>query len=171
MDGRSTAEALTGNREPEAARPMRIVFDTNVLVSLFVFADSRFQRLRTRIEAGDWIAMTDERCLAEFRRVLGYPIFGLDRVAQEAALAAYTRLTHPVAAVANPAAALPQCKDPDDQKFLELARNGKADWLVTSDKALLKLARRDRLRDQFRILTPEVALASELDGARFSARP
>jgi len=30
---------------------------------------------------------------------------------------------------------------------------------VTADKALLKLARRDRLRGLFRILTPEAALA------------
>jgi hypothetical protein len=55
--------------------------------------------------------------------------------------------------------ALPRCADRDDQKFLELARDSGADWLVTADKALLKLARRDRLRGLFRILTPETALA------------
>jgi predicted nucleic acid-binding protein len=37
---------------------------------------------------------------------------------------------------------LPLCSDRDDQKFLELAAASQADWLVTKDKALLKLSRR-----------------------------
>ena len=52
---------------PEAAR---VVLDTNVLLSLFVFADSRYARLRERLTAGELIALTDGRCLGEFRRVL-----------------------------------------------------------------------------------------------------
>lgn len=141
-----------------AGSPRRAVLDTNVLVSLFVFADSRLVSLRAALDTGALIALTDERCQGEFQRVLGYPLFSLDATAQEAALAAYNALVEHVAATPNPLPALPQCRDPDDQKFLELARNGNADWLVTSDKALLKLARRGRLRELFRILTPEVAL-------------
>lgn len=135
-----------------------MVLDTNVLVSLFVFADSRFAPLRSAIEEGALIALTDERCLREFRRVLAYPLFSLDATAQETALAAYGTLVERVAAIPDAGPPLPLCRDPDDQKFLELARNGNADWLVTSDKALLKLARRGRLRELFRILTPEAAL-------------
>ena len=60
---------------------------------------------------------------------------------------------------AGEAPKLPRCKDRDDQKFLELARDAGADWLVTADKALLRLARGGRLRGLFRILTPEAALA------------
>jgi hypothetical protein len=37
-----------------------VVFDTNVLVSLYVFADSRFAPLRARIESGEWLAITNE---------------------------------------------------------------------------------------------------------------
>lgn len=51
-------------------------------------------------------------------------------------------------------AALPRCRDPDDQKFLELARDGAADFLVTKDKALLKLRRISRDPGGFRIVTP-----------------
>jgi predicted nucleic acid-binding protein len=54
---------------------------------------------------------------------------------------------------------LPKCKDKDDQKFLELARDGQADWLVTADKALLKLRRGRRLESLFHILTPDEVLA------------
>lgn len=142
-----------------ARQARRVVLDTNVLVSLYVFADSRFAPLRARIESGEWQAVTDEPCLAEFRRVLGYPLFALTEAQQEDALSAYAgqALHH---RNATPAATpLPRCKDRDDQKFLELARDCAADWLVTADKALLRLARRDRLRGLFRILTPEAALA------------
>jgi putative PIN family toxin of toxin-antitoxin system len=138
--------------------PMRVVLDTNVLVSLYVFADSRFAPLRQKIESGEWIALTREDCLAEFRRVLGYPVFALDAARQDAAFAEY--LTRACRDETKPsyAVALPRCSDRDDQKFLELARDGKAEWLVTADKALLRLARRDRLQGMFRILPPETAL-------------
>jgi putative PIN family toxin of toxin-antitoxin system len=142
-----------------SALPRRVVLDTNVLVSIYIFADSRFAPLRARIESGEWQAITNEACFEEFRRVLGYAMFALTEPQQEAALGAYgavaTQLAGPPA---GDIASLPRCADRDDQKFLELARDGAADWLVTADKALLKLARRDRLRGLFRILTPEKAL-------------
>lgn len=145
-----------------AIKTRRVVFDTNVLVSLYVFADSRFAPLRARIESGAWQAVTNDACFGEFHRVLGYPMFALTDAQQANALAAYAAVVarHDGAPLA-PAIALPRCKDRDDQKFLELARDSKADWLVTADKALLRLARRDRLHDLFRILTPEAALTTE----------
>jgi putative PIN family toxin of toxin-antitoxin system len=139
---------------------LRVVLDTNVLISLFVFTDSRYTPLRTAMEDGGLAALTDERCLNEFRRVLAYPMFSLDAATQQAALAAYAALAQTPTARPEPATPLPLCKDPDDQKFLELARDGLVAWLVTSDKALLKLARRQRLRDLFCILTPDAALAA-----------
>ncbi len=139
--------------------PRRVVFDTNVLVSLYVFADSRFAPLRTKIESGEWLAVTNDACLDEFRRVLGYPLFALTEERQQTALDAYSTRVRRVAAPTQAASAdLPRCKDRDDQKFLELARDSAADWLVTADKALLRLARRERLRGLFCILTPEGAL-------------
>jgi uncharacterized protein len=137
---------------------VRVVLDTNVLLSLFVFADSRYAPLRGRLESGEWLALTDERCLGEFRRVLTYPMFSLDTAAQAAAFAAYAALATCVAPAAGIKVALPPCTDADDQKFLEVARDGRAKWLVTSDKALLKLARRRGLTQLFAIVTPERAL-------------
>ncbi|NWG30559.1 MAG: putative toxin-antitoxin system toxin component, PIN family [Rhodocyclaceae bacterium] len=138
--------------------PDRVVFDTNVLVSLFVFADSRLHPLWGEVVAGRWVALTSAPCLAEFRRVLGYPLFSLPADAQQAAYAAYLAHVETVAAVPQAAVALPRCKDRDDQKFLELARDGNARWLVTADKLLLKLRRGRRLDGLFRILTPDEAL-------------
>lgn len=164
---RSIASKLATGMESQDSTPVpskigqrRVVFDTNVLVSLYVFADSRFAPLREKIENGTWQAITNEACFDEFRRVLGYPLFALADEQQQTAMKAYgASVSHldglPRAAIAG----LPRCSDRDDQKFLELARDGSADWLVTADKALLRLARRDRLRGLFRILTPEMALA------------
>lgn len=140
---------------------VRVVLDTNVLLSLFVFADSRFALLRERLVGGQLLALTDTRCLNEFRRVLAYPMFSLDQSAQAAAFDAYADLARLVPPAAGATAALPECADTDDQKFLEVARDGQADWLVTSDKALLKLARRKQLAHLFRILTPQQTLQTE----------
>jgi putative PIN family toxin of toxin-antitoxin system len=152
--------------QPQGCAPVslgalrRVVFDTNILLSLYVFADSRFAPLRVKIEIGEWQAITNEACFNEFRRVLGYPLFALSGEQQQSALNAYDASVKRIER--SPQAAtvsLPRCSDHDDQKFLELARDSGADWLVTADKALLRLARRDRLRGLFRILTPEMALA------------
>lgn len=139
--------------------PARVVFDTNVLLSLWVFADSKFAPLREYVDRGKWIALTDEHCLAEFKRVLGYVQFKLGAEQQAQILCDYSaiaqaghpRKTFPVV--------LPRCSDRDDQKFLELARNAGAGWLVTADKALLKMARRNKLAGLFHIVTPEAVLA------------
>lgn len=141
----------------EAERPLRVVFDTNVLLSMFVFADSRFAPLRTEVDAGRWLAFTRPDCLEEFRRVLDYAMFKLEPERQVAAFTAYLAIAHqPGPLLPWLPAPLPRCKDPDDQKFLELARDIEADWLVSSDKALLKLNR--KMLGRYRILKPEQAL-------------
>lgn len=140
----------------------RVVFDTNVLVSLYVFADSRYAPLRGLIESGHWQVITNAACLGEFARVLTYPQFSLAVEVQQQALAAYREIAALIVAAPALPAPLPRCKDPDDQKFLELARDGGAEWLVTSDKALLVLARRQKLAHLFRILTPDAALQATL---------
>jgi putative PIN family toxin of toxin-antitoxin system len=148
-----------------------VVFDTNVLVSLYVFADSRYAALRQAMEQGRVRAVTSAACLAEFARVLDYPQFDFAPERQAEALARYTRhamvCEDDAAAAATP---LPRCKDRDDQKFLELARDAGAAWLVTSDRALLVLARRQRLAHLFRILTPDAALVLLQDAGEVPVR-
>lgn len=138
--------------------PVRVVFDTNVLLSLFVFADSRFAPLRGEVVCGRWIALTSPSCLAEYQRVLGYPLFELSAERQAAAYAAYLELVQLIDGTPRTDIVLPKCQDKDDQKFLELARDGQAAWLVTADKLLLKLRRGQRLAQLFQILTPDEAL-------------
>ena len=143
-----------------SAESITVVLDTNVLLSLYVFGDSRFAPLRSRIESGTWQAVTNEPCVAEFARVLNYPMFSLSAQAQENALAEYVYCVHRIenSAPSKLLAALPRCTDEDDQKFLELARDSRAKWLITSDRALLKLNRRLKQSGLFMVITPEAAL-------------
>ena len=73
----------------------------------------------------------------ELIRVLAYPKSNLDKVEIEALLADYLPFTEPV--TVSPQAQSPQCRDRDDQMFVDLAIQGQADVLVTGDRALLEM--------------------------------
>ena len=137
---------------------VRVVLDTNVLLSLWVFADRSLAALSSALRAGRWLALTNGNCLAEYRRVLGYPQFGLSKTDQNRAMTAYQDIAKDLSGVTPGIQVLPVCRDSDDQKFLELARDGAADVLISADRALLKLARHKRLADLFRIVTPDAAI-------------
>ncbi len=137
---------------------MRLVLDTNVWLDWLVFADPQVAPIRALVESGAATILVNAACADELERALGYPLRGVIAAAdvRSAHLEVVRGLVHWFDA--SPAAgttALPTCRDPDDQKFLELARDCAADWLVTRDKALLACARR-RLRPlPFRIGTPK----------------
>ncbi len=57
----------------------------------------------------------------------------------------------------RPPAPLPPCRDPSDQKFLELAAKGRAHWLLSRDRALLEVGRIAHHGGHCRIALPEQA--------------
>ena len=132
---------------------VRLVLDTNVVLDLVAFGDPGAAALRSAIEAGRVALLTSPECRAELRRVLAYPKFGLDRAAQEKAGLWFDKHAQ---VVEGPAATppLPRCSDPDDQKFLDLAWAGGADFLLTKDRALLALARRVAKLGRFLVSLP-----------------
>jgi len=131
------------------------VLDTNVVLDLFHFDDPATRPLARALEAGLIRCVASPATLAEWRRVLSYPEFGLDAEAQAAMEARYAAF---VSRVAEPGAGmgLPRCRDADDQKFLELAAALPATALVSKDRALLDLRR--RCAPQFRIMPPAEAV-------------
>jgi predicted nucleic acid-binding protein len=139
--------------------PPRLVLDTNVCLDLFVFDDAACAALRAALTAGEAEAVADAACRDEWLRVLDYPQLGLDASRRVAAIAAFdARLCLLADAECEPPPAapkLPRCADPDDQKFLELAQAIGAQWLLSRDKALLKLAKRTRRDHGFDIVTPQ----------------
>ena len=135
--------------------PKRIVLDTNVCLDLFVFRDPRWSTLLAAMEEGFVQACTRDDCRTEWLKVLDYPHLPLDAHSREAAIARFDALIVLIAADRPGTAPLPLCKDPDDQKFLELARDIGAAQLITKDKALLKLARKLARAGMFEILRPD----------------
>ena len=121
------------------AGPPAVVIDTNLVLSALVFAKGRLAPLRHAWQHGACIPLVSQATAAELIRVLAYPKFKLTAAEREELLADY--LPH-CRSVGLPARLpkLPQCRDANDQMFIELAAVGQADWLVTGDKGLLVLA-------------------------------
>jgi len=150
-----------------AAAPA-VVLDSNVWIDILVFGDPHTRPILAALESGALRALIDARCLAELTYVLDYPQFvkrAVDKAAALATLARLSTLVEPPAPAEN-VPALPKCKDRDDQKFLELAYAMQADWLVSKDRAVLKLAKRIARDFGFRIAQPtpfvaECALTAE----------
>jgi len=136
----------------------RLVLDTNVWLDWLVFDNAEIAPLHEALDAGGIELCMDAACVAELERALGYR-FGkveLDAAAQAACLArcrAAARFDW-----APPARGawlrLPDCRDRDDQKFLELALACGASALVTRDRALLEVGRRWKKSLPFAIVTP-----------------
>jgi putative PIN family toxin of toxin-antitoxin system len=138
--------------------PNRVVLDTNVCLDLFVFRDPRWQRLLAALRDGSVHAVTREDCRREWQIVLGYAHLGLDDASRERCETDFDALIRLMPDAELPPLTetrLPVCRDPDDQKFLELARDAHAQVLITKDKALLKLARKTAKSGLFHILAPE----------------
>lgn len=143
--------------------PERIVIDTNVCLDLFVFRDPRWVALHAALEERRVEAVTRDDCRNEWLAVLNYNHLPLDEKSRPSAVAEYDSLIRCVPADTlekKLKLVLPVCKDPDDQKFLEVARDADASILITKDKALLKLAKRTARMGLFRILTPDAWVAS-----------
>jgi len=110
---------------------VRLVFDTNVLVSVLLTPGRTSDRaFRTAVAAGATL-LYDARMLAEYRAVLSRPKFrpaiGPPMVDQlvSALIASGEKIDALSAALGLP--------DPDDTPFLEVALTGRADALVTGN--------------------------------------
>ena len=124
----------------------RHVFDTNTLVSAVLFEHSTpGQALRRALARGR--ILLSSPTLAELAEVLQREKFEryVTAAEREAFLAALVERAFFVA----PADEVRACRDPKDDKFLDLAVTGRAAYIISGDRDLLML---DPFRD-IRILT------------------
>lgn len=136
---------------------MHIVLDTNVWLDWLVFDDPAVMPLKSARGDGAVRIAINAACLEELGRVLAYPEFELGATARNALFTEVRNCTYRVdTKLLSP---VPRCADPDDQKFLELARDAQAEWLLTKDKALLSLAKKRFEGAGFKIGTPQQWLA------------
>jgi uncharacterized protein len=114
---------------------MRVVLDTNVLVSAALKQDSTPASAVRLVEQHDILlksSVTEQQLLD----VIARPYF--DLLIGSDARAWLHRLMSSAELVAN-TERITACRDPTDDKFLELAVNGRADMIVSGDSDLLDL--------------------------------
>jgi len=115
---------------------LRCVFDTNVLVSALLLPDSKPRHALNRaLREGK--VLVSFPALAELNEVLGRKRFRryVDEEDVRSFLAALTREAEWVDVEER----IQACRDPKDDKFLELAVGGRETHIVTGDMDLLTL--------------------------------
>jgi putative PIN family toxin of toxin-antitoxin system len=115
---------------------MRVVLDTNTLVSALLFRGTA-SRLVPVWQSGRIIPLVSRPILDEYLRVLAYPKFHLNA---EEAWAILCEEVLPFAETVKPTGRLSvPCRDPDDREYLECALAGRARYLVTGDRELQEM--------------------------------
>ena len=108
---------------------MRLVLDTNIVVSAALSPFGPPARVLDSVLAGAHILLTDDRILHEYREVLSRPKFNLSRNLvddlMEFFLHGSERIFAPALSVEMP--------DESDRMFLEVAMDGRADFLITGN--------------------------------------
>ncbi len=121
---------------------MKVVLDTNVLLDLWLFNDPRFVGLPEQMARQEVRWLSTEVMREEFRRVLDYPHLVLKREQRGLTVALLLDQFDRHAVWCEPAPKAPYvCKDPDDQKFIDLAVTHMA-VLYSKDKYVLALKNR-----------------------------
>lgn len=108
---------------------MRIVVDTNVVVSAMLTGDGAPYFVVQLAMQGAVTLLVDSRILAEYDEVTSRARFGIPEIERRNLLDVIARVGEPV--IANPSRiSLP---DPDDRVFVEVAIAGIADAIVTGN--------------------------------------
>jgi uncharacterized protein len=115
---------------------MRAVLDTNVLISAVIFPSS-VPRQAVGKSLRDGVVLFSEQTMDELKRVLFRSKF--DRYVSREARAVFLAQLESVAEMVATVQIVRECRDPKDDKFLEVALNGEADAIVTGDADLLRM--------------------------------
>ena len=119
-----------------------IVIDTNIVLDAFVFDDPGSVALEAALEGRQirWLATRPMR--DELERVLAYPLIVRRLLRGQRGADEVLAQFDAKAEIVEVAARAPmRCRDPDDQKFVDLALAHKA-ALLSKDRALLCLSKR-----------------------------
>ena len=118
-----------------------VVLDTNILLDVLVFDDSRAHPLRAALIAGGLDAVATEKTLSEFLDVIGREQFSLSQEKQNEIMSQWRSWSILINDEVLDVAPW-KCKDRDDQVFINLAYTLKPAMLISKDKLVLKIAKR-----------------------------
>ena len=121
-----------------------VIFDTNVLLDIFVFNDFRAIHIKAALVDKQLEALATPNTIEELADVISRPLFSLEQSTQEQILSEWRNLATIIQDKTLISAPW-QCRDPDDQVFLNLAYTSKPCLLLSKDNELLKLAKKAAL--------------------------
>jgi uncharacterized protein len=127
--------------EGASKSPPGLVLDTNAVLDWLVFGDPGMTEVAAAIRSRDVRWLVCSRMRDELMRALAYPSLAKWRPDAGKVLALFDQHTY-LSAQPVTAPTTPRCTDSDDQVFIDLALATRAAWLVTHDRALLKLTKR-----------------------------
>ena len=121
----------------QASKPIRIVIDTNLFISLLI--GKRSVELREILVSPLFTIVVSQSLIEEIRKVANRPKFSryFNLIEVEAFLEFLRGISDTVELKEIPA----RCRDPKDDYLLELAMASKAEFLLTGDDDLLEMKR------------------------------
>ena len=118
---------------------MKITLDTNVLISAtFWHGDS--DKIIEKVESKEIELVLSKEIIEEFAKVLKYKEIQEKIKNKNLEMRRTVEKIVSISKIVEPTEKLKIVKDdPDDNKFLECAKSGKVDFVISSDNHLLKL--------------------------------
>ena len=117
---------------------MRVVIDTNCIISALIFSKQPLAWLRHSWQNDEITPLVSKETIEELLRVLTYPKFKLSQQEQELLLADFLPYAEVIKFNVIPEG-LPQIRDKHDQMFLVLAVVSGAEYIITGDKDILDI--------------------------------
>lgn len=118
---------------------IRVVFDTNTIISGFLFKGNESKLLRI-VEVGGLKLYTSKELLCEIQKVLEYP--KIQKLLVDAGLSGeeMTGKVSELSQVISPKSKIGFIKeDPEDNRILECAADANAQYIISGDNHLLRL--------------------------------
>jgi putative PIN family toxin of toxin-antitoxin system len=118
---------------------LRVVLDTNLVLSALVFGRGKAGLVRRAWQTGVFVPLASPVTVQELVRVLAYPKFCRSTDGQHELLGDFLPFVDALREP-TPPPVVPICRDTIDTPFMHLAVAGRADALVSGDLDLLTLA-------------------------------
>ena len=119
-----------------------LVIDTNIVLDCFVFSDLAAKPVMQGLQSGEFDWISTQAMRDELARVLGYPQIvprlSYYKLSANNVLAAFDQYARLVEVAPK---AMLNCRDADDQKFIDLAISHKA-LLLSKDKDVMNMQKR-----------------------------
>jgi len=134
-----------------------VVFDSAIVAQTLLFANGSLAWLRQHWQERGCVPLISHTTALELTRALASPRFRLTAEDRRELLAEYLPYCEAVEVTEK---CRSECSDAKGQSFLDLAQSGKAELLITEDRALLGLAGQTR----FLIAPPKAYLRVVREG-------